>query len=412
MNGGPFFEKELPMPKTDRLIRTRNISRPLIGYALTAAMIVSLGISTSSAAPLQAIPAQNPPQQSAAEQGRLKERQKRVQEADHLQRQIKEMQKRVQELRDSGLAERHLKDMEAKRTDDALIDKLSRDAGLSFAKVSYLSSVDGLSIPAYLFRPATPGGPKAHPALLWVHGGVHGSFASGSIPLIREAVGRGYVVIAPDYRGSTGYGAAFYEAIDYGGYEIDDAMDSVEYLKANVPEVDPDRLGMIGWSHGGFITLHSLIRDQGRILKCGFAGVPVTNLVFRLSYKGPSYEADFVKQKRIGGEVHEKQSLYIERSPVYHVAKIKVPVRVHVATNDQDVNFVEDEMMIYALEYHIPRLAETKIYVDPPGGHSFDRLVNKEKTAPQNTPAQRDSLNLSWAFLEEHLQPYREALKN
>jgi dipeptidyl aminopeptidase/acylaminoacyl peptidase len=188
--------------------------------------------------------------------------------------------------------------------------------------------------------------------------------------------------------------------------EIDDTMTAMGWLKDNVPQVDPGRIGMIGWSHGGYITLFSLIRDQGKSLKCGYAGVPVTNLVFRLSYKGPGYAASYVKQKAIGGEPCEKRDVYIARSPVYHVDKIKVPVMVHVATNDEDVNFVEDQMMIYALQYHIPKLAETKIYVDPPGGHSFDRLVNKEKTALQNTPAQRDSLNRVWAFLEEHLTPY------
>jgi len=88
------------------------------------------------------------------------------------------------------------------------------------------------------------------------------------------------------------------------------------------------------------------------------------------------------------------------------VAKSKVRGAVHVATNDQDVNFVEDEMMVQALEYHIPRLAETKIYVDPPGGHSFERLVNADKTEPQNTPPQRDGWNRIWAFLETNLKPY------
>jgi dipeptidyl aminopeptidase/acylaminoacyl peptidase len=296
--------------------------------------------------------------------------------------------------------------LEAKKKDDDLIARLAGQAGLGFAKVSYPSSADGLAIPAYLFTPAVPRGPKGHPALIWVHGGVHSSFASSAMPFIHQAVDRGYIIIAPDYRGSTGYGREFHEAIDYGGYEIDDAMSAADYLRASVPAADPDRLGMIGWSHGGFITLHSLIRDQGRVLKCGYAGVPVTNLVFRLSYKGPSYEAEFFAQKRIAGHVHERQALYIERSPVYHVAKIKVPVAVHVATNDQDVNFVEDEMMIHALEYHIPRLAETKIYVDPPGGHSFERLVNADKTEPQNTPAQRDGWNRIWTFLETNLKPY------
>jgi len=327
------------------------------------------------------------------------------QELLKLGQQIRDLQAKYFALRAALPEPRAKSDMDNKQKDDALIGQLCSGA-VSFQKISYASPVDGLQIPAYLFQPISPRGPKGHPALIWVHGGVHSSFSSSAIPFIRQAVDRGYIIIAPDYRGSTGYGVAYYEAIDYGGYEIDDAMAAIDYLKANVPAVDMDRIGMIGWSHGGFITLHSLIRDQGKIFKCGYAGVPVTNLVFRLSYKGPDYQAAYVTERRIGGAVHEKRDIYIERSPVYHVDKIKVPVMVHVATNDQDVNFVEDQMMIHALEYHIPRLAETKIYVDPPGGHSFDRLVNKEKTAPQNTPAQRDSWNRIWTFLETNLKPY------
>lgn len=327
------------------------------------------------------------------------------QEMAKLRQQIRDLQTKYFEMRAKLPDARAKTDMENKKKDDDLIGQLCQGA-VDYQKISYASSVDGLPIPAYLFRPLAPRGPKGHPALVWIHGGVHSSFSSSTIPFIRQAVDRGYIVIAPDYRGSTGYGAAYYEAIDYGGYEIDDVMAAVDYLKASVPLVDMDRLGLIGWSHGGFITLHCLIRDQGKIFKCGYAGVPVTNLVFRLSYKGPDYQADYVTEKRIGGEVHEKRDIYIERSPVYHVDKIKVPVMVHVATNDQDVNFVEDQFMIYALQYHIPKLAETKIYVDPPGGHSFDRLVNKEKTAPQYTPAQRDSWNRIWTFLETNLKPY------
>jgi len=347
------------------------------------------------------IQAQAPPQAQAKRPPLTPEQQ----EMAKLRRQIRDLQTKYFEMR-AKLPDAQAKaDMENNKKDDDLIAQLCQGA-VDFKKTAYPSGADGLQIPAYLFLPLTPRGPKGHPALIWVHGGVHNSFSSSFIPFVRQAVERGYVVIASDYRGSTGYGAAFYEAIDYGGYEIDDVMSAVEYLKANVAAVDMDRIGVIGWSHGGFIALHSLIRDQGAILKCGYAGVPVTNLVFRLSYKGPDYVADFATEKRIGGQVHEKQAVYIERSPVYQVDKIKVPVMVHVATNDQDVNFVEDQFMIYALQYHIPKLAETKIYVDPPGGHSFDRLVNKEKTAPQNTPPQRDSWNRIWAFLETNLKPY------
>jgi dipeptidyl aminopeptidase/acylaminoacyl peptidase len=376
-------------------------------FALAVLLIIALGAAAFAAPPRQQAQQASSSRLTPAQQQAREALMKRRAQMLELEKKIKALQDELRAVRNEGAAVRHASDIKAKKEDDALIEKLATDAGLKYAKTSYPSPVDGMTIPAYVFRPMMPRGPKGHPALVWVHGGVHSNFGSGSLPFIHEAVDRGYVVIAMDYRGSTGYGAEFFEAIDYGGYEVEDAMAAADYLKANVPEVDPERIGMIGWSHGGFITLHTLIRDQGKVFKCGYAGVPVTNLVFRLSYKGPSYEEQFSVQKRIGGEVYQKRDIYIERSPVYHVDKIKVPVRVHVATNDQDVNFVEDQMMIYALEYHLPRLAETKIYVDPPGGHSFERLVNKEKTVPQNTPAQRDGWNLIWAFLEEHLQPYR-----
>jgi len=381
------------------------------GLLLAGLFTIVLGASAATAARQQqeqkTPPATSPPQSATAWLDELNLPPKQLAEYQDLHQKIKELKARILEVRREGMVERHVKDIEAKKNDDALIEKLSREAGMNLTKVSYPSPIDGLVIPAYLFRPVSPSGPKSRPALIWIHGGVHASFASAQIPLVHEAVSRGYVVIAPEYRGSTGYGPEFYEAIDYGGYEVEDSTAAADYLKAAVPEVDPDRIGLIGWSHGGFITLHALIRDQGKTFKCGYAGVPVTNLVFRLSYLDPSYTEDFAAQKRIGGGVYEKRDIYIERSPVYHLDKIKVPVRVHVSTNDDDVFFVEDQMLIHALEYYLPRLAETKIYVDPPGRHRFDRLVNDEKTALQNTPAQRDSLNLIWAFLEEHLQPYR-----
>src|SRR5215468_2903433 len=71
-----------------------------------------------------------------------------------------------------------------------------------FQKITYKSRPDGLEIPAYLFSPINKGG-KKHAALVWVHGGVHGDWDTGLYPFIVEAVQRGYVVLTPDYRGST-----------------------------------------------------------------------------------------------------------------------------------------------------------------------------------------------------------------
>ena len=78
--------------------------------------------------------------------------------------------------------------------------------------------------------------------------------------------------------------------------------------------------------------------------------VPVTNLVFRLSYKGPSYQRRFADEEaRSQGLPFEKRDEYIKRSPVFHVDKLKVPLLVHVATNDTDVNFVENQQIVDAL---------------------------------------------------------------
>jgi dipeptidyl aminopeptidase/acylaminoacyl peptidase len=285
---------------------------------------------------------------------------------------------------------------------------------MDFKKISYKSSVDGLEIPAYLFQPLEKRGPRGHAAMVWVHGGVHGDWSATMFPFVREAVQRGYVIIAPEYRGSTGYGAAHYNAIDYGGKELDDVVSAVDYLKT-LPHVDQDRLGIMGWSHGGYITTLILCRDQ-HPFKAGAAIVPVTNLVFRLSYKGPSYQRSFATQAGIQGLPFEKREEYIKRSPLYHIENLKVPILVHVATNDTDVDYVEDQQLVWKLRALKPDLAETKIYVDPApwgssGGHAFSRRVDPQTLERVDSPEQIDSWNRTWVFFEWYLRPYEDRSK-
>lgn len=300
------------------------------------------------------------------------------------------------------------RDIKAKAEIDRRYAEASRGV-MDFQKVTYRSSVGDMDIPAYLFQPLKRRGLKGHAAMVWVHGGVHGSWDINMFPFVKEAVERGYVIICPDYRGSTGYGEKHHNAIDYGGYEIDDVMSAFGYLKT-LSYVDEDRVGIMGWSHGGYITLFSVFRDQTPF-KAAASMVPVTNLVFRLSYKGPRYQNQFATQARIGGLPFEKRAIYIERSPLYHVDKLNTPLLVHVATNDTDVDFVEDQQIIDALRARKPHLAETKIYVDPTpgpvsGGHTFNRRTNRETLERDDSPEQRDSWNRTWTFFEWHLRPY------
>ena len=291
----------------------------------------------------------------------------------------------------------------------------ARSAGImEFRKVTYKSRPDGRDVPAYLFAPLVKRGANGHAAMVWVHGGVHSSWGATMLPFVREAVQRGYVVITPDYRGSTGYGAEHYEAIDYGGKEVDDVISAVDYLKT-LRYVDMGRLGIMGWSHGGFITAHSLFRHE-HPFKAGAAIVPVTNLVFRLSYKGPSYQRDFAAEKEVLGLPFEKREEYIRRSPVFHAQNLKVPILVHVATNDEDVNFVEDQQMVYTLRALKPDLAETKIYQDPAPwgssvGHAFSRRVDPVTLERVDSPEQIDSWSRTWTFFDWNLRPYEDRSK-
>ncbi|HEY4215515.1 MAG TPA: alpha/beta fold hydrolase [Gemmatimonadaceae bacterium] len=289
-----------------------------------------------------------------------------------------------------------------------------------FQKIKYRSRADGLEIPAYVFAPLDPDTPKArkHAALVWVHGGVHSNWDTSLFPFVVEAVKRGYVVLAPDYRGSTGYGDAWMKLIDYGGKEVDDVRSAADYLRT-LPYVDVKRLGIMGWSHGGFITAHMLFRD-GNPFAAGAAIVPVTNLVFRLSDHGPNYARDYAAEMGLQGLPFENNcgpkhdtpciDLYLDRSPVFHVQNLRVPMLVHVATNDCDVFFREDQQMVYTLQALKPKLAETKIYVNPPPGpsgcgHTFSRRTNKQTLAREDTPEQIDSWNRTWAFFARNLMP-------
>jgi dipeptidyl aminopeptidase/acylaminoacyl peptidase len=286
--------------------------------------------------------------------------------------------------------------------DQAATDRRWREASVGFMrmdKITYRSRKGDLDVPAFVFQPLETLD-RNHPALVWVHEDIRGHLYEHYIPYVREAVTRGYVVIAPEYRGSIGYGRELYEAIDYGGAEVDDVVTAVEVLASRYPAVDPERVAIIGWSHGGMIALLSAARNP-TVFGAVAALVPVTNLFHRLASKGVERQRQLIDPRnRMGGTPAERREVYRDRSPLFQVDKLTMPVLVHLADNDEDVTIEEGMQLVDALRARKPALATTKVYAAPPGGHVFDRRVDPRTLEPVNTPEQRDSWSRVWTFLE------------
>jgi dipeptidyl aminopeptidase/acylaminoacyl peptidase len=281
--------------------------------------------------------------------------------------------------------------------------RAASDGHMRMQKIAYRSRVGDLDIPAFVFQPLQLRGEGAHPALVWVHEDIRGHLYEHYVPYIREATSRGYFVIAPEYRGGIGYGEAFYNAIDYGGAEVDDVVTAADVLRTKYPQVDRTRIGIIGWSHGGLIALLGVFRNPDTF-RAAVAIVPVTNLFQRLAWKGVDRQRQLMDpQNRFGGSPAEKREVYKERSPLFGVDKLQIPLYVAVATNDEDVNIEESMQLVDALRARKPQLAETMVYDDPPGGHMFDRRVMPGSWKPEDTLEQRDSWRRVWKFLDRNL---------
>lgn len=250
-------------------------------------------------------------------------------------------------------------------------------------------------IPAYTFIPKKLDRATKHPLLVYVHGGVHSNVTSASAHIFREFMEQGYVVIAPDYRGSTGYGRGFYEEIDYGGLENDDVLAARNWmLEQYASLLDPKRVGIIGWSHGGMITLMNIF-DHPEAYTVAYAGVPVSDLVARMGYKGDGYRRLYSAPYHIGKTAEANVNEYRRRSPVWNAQKLRTPLLIHTNTNDEDVNVLEVESLIRALKAEGKQF-EYKIYENAPGGHVFNRLDNK---------LAQESRQEVYKFLAKYLKP-------
>lgn len=211
-------------------------------------------------------------------------------------------------------------------------------------------SKDGKEIEGLLTYPAGYQAGQRVPLILNIHGGPAGVFQQtflggrGAYPLATFAA-RGYAILRPNPRGSSGYGTEFRRANtkDWGMGDYQDLMTGVDHV-IQMGVADPDRLGVMGWSYGGFMT--SWIVTQTKRFKAASAGAPVTNL---MSFNGtadiPSFVPDY-----FGGQYWDIMDVYQKHSPMFNVKGVSTPTMIQHGEADVRVPISQGYEFYHALK--------------------------------------------------------------
>ena len=252
-----------------------------------------------------------------------------------------------------------------------------------------------LIIRAYTFIPKNLDRSKKQPLIVFAHQGIHANFDTARPACdARTRCSRVTPWWPPTIAAAPGTAGQFWEQIDYGGREVDDVYNGMTWMLDTYEFLDPKRVGMMGWSHGGFITLMNILQHP-QAYAVAYAGVPVTDLITRLGYEPDQYRALYSAPYHIGKTVRDDIGEYRKRSPVTYAKNLQTPLLIHGNTNDEDVNVMEVEHMIDALRAEGKKF-ESKIYENAPGGHYFNRL---------DTRAAKESRAEIYRFLARYLHP-------
>ena len=311
--------------------------------------------------------------------------------SDKLEQKIDDLRHRYDKI------EKQLEDVlwQQKVGDVAIIDKvyITGPPKANIENPTAMGVNNPLKFWTYVFIPKNIDSSKKYPLLVLPHGGVHGDLTTYYQHIIREMMSQGYIVVAPEYRGSTGYGKSYYENIDYGGLENEDVYAARNWMIQNYSFVDKNRVGIMGWSHGGMIALMNIF-DHPKDYQVAFAGVPVSDIISRMGYQTQDYRDLYSADYHIGKTAYEDVDEYRRRSPAWNAEKLQTPLLIHTNTNDRDVNVLEVEHLIKSLQA-ADKQFEYRIYEDVPGGHSFNRM---------DTVQARESRREIYEFLARHLK--------
>jgi len=243
------------------------------------------------------------------------------------------------------------------------------------AKVVRYKSFDGLEIPAIYYTPHQASTENKVPALVWVHGGPGGQSRQNFSPLIQYLVNHGYAILAVNNRGSSGYGKTFFQMDDqnHGEKDLQDCVEGKNWL-AQQPEINAERIGIIGGSYGGYMTMAALTFTPEEF-DVGVNIFGVTNWLRTLKSIPPWWETFKDALYKEMGDPNTIDSVRLHKvSPLFHTDKVTKPLMVLQGAKDPRVLQVEsDEIVAGVKKNGVP--VEYVLFEDE--GHGFVKKENQ-----------------------------------
>jgi len=254
--------------------------------------------------------------------------------------------------------------------------------------VHYPSKDGKWQISAFVYVPYNLPRNAEHPAIVYVHGGPTSQTTNGFNRFIQYVVNQGYLVIAPNYRGSTGYGKEFQHAnlFDMGGGDLEDVVAAADWIK-QTGYVDPKKVILMGGSYGGYLTMMGVTKAPD-VWAAGVPIVPFVNWFTEIQNEDPVLQQSDLATM---GDPVKNKALYEDRSPINFVDRIKAPLYLLAGGHDPRCPKEEAQQVVDAVKKR-GGVAEYKVYDDE--GHGFARVEN-----------QIDAYKRVADFLKAHVPP-------
>jgi dipeptidyl aminopeptidase/acylaminoacyl peptidase len=254
--------------------------------------------------------------------------------------------------------------------------------------VHYPSKDGKWTISAFVYMPYNLPRNGQHPAIVFVHGGPTSQTVNLFSRFIQHAANEGYIVIAPNYRGSTGYGKEFQQAnlFDMGGGDLQDVLSAAEWIK-QTGYVDPKKLILMGGSYGGYLTMMGVTKAP-EVWAAGVPIVPFVNWFTEIENEDPVLQQSDMATM---GDPTKNKALFEERSPINYIDQVKAPLLLLAGGHDPRCPNSETMQVVDAIKKRGGSV-DYKIYANE--GHGFARVEN-----------QIDAYKRAADFLKAHVPP-------